>query len=422
MTRRWPPKRPAGTRSGPGTTCSRSSDRGSSRSSRAGACWPAWRLITSSVRLGLMVGANTIRNPGHTAKLATTLDHLSGGRAVLGIGGAWFEREHDAFGIPFGSGFGERLDRLDESVMLMRRLLDGERFSHAGQFYTLNDAIVAPRPIQPHLPILVGGLGPAQDAADRRPASRRLEHVGDGRGDRRQARDPGRALRGRRTRHRDDREDHQLPGRPARRCRGGRGGLRPAARSPTASRTCAADLVLLGSPEAVADRIRPYAELGFATVIVRMPAPYDRETIDRMARVAGAPGRVTVVVLAGGTGGAKLAHGLQQVLPAGRPDRRRQHGRRHRATRPARHAGPRRGAVHARRPLRRRARLGDRRRDVDGHGRAGALRRGGLVPARGSRPRDPHRARRAAARRRHAQRRGAAPAGRARASHRRSCR
>src|SRR3972149_2465051 len=60
----------------------------------------------SKLRLGLMVGPNTFRNPGHTAKLATTLDHLSGGRAVLGIGAAWVEREHEAFGIDFGSGFG----------------------------------------------------------------------------------------------------------------------------------------------------------------------------------------------------------------------------------------------------------------------------------------------------------------------------
>ena len=78
--------------------------------------------LTTRIRLGLMVGANTFRNPGLTAKLATTLDHVSGGRAVLGIGGAWFEREHDAFGIDFGTGFGDRLDRLDESVMVMRRL------------------------------------------------------------------------------------------------------------------------------------------------------------------------------------------------------------------------------------------------------------------------------------------------------------
>src|SRR5689334_4912387 len=88
--------------------------------------------LTQRVRLGLMVGANTFRNPGLTAKLATTLDHVSEGRAVLGIGGAWFECEHDASGIDFAT-VGERLDKLDEAVMLIRRLLDGERFSHEGR-------------------------------------------------------------------------------------------------------------------------------------------------------------------------------------------------------------------------------------------------------------------------------------------------
>ena len=68
-------------------------------------------VVTKRVRVGLMVGANTFRNPGVTAKLATTLDHVSSGRAVLGIGGAWFEREHEAFGIDFGTSVGERLDR-----------------------------------------------------------------------------------------------------------------------------------------------------------------------------------------------------------------------------------------------------------------------------------------------------------------------
>src|SRR6266536_2697412 len=58
--------------------------------------------VTSKVNVGLMVGANTFRVPGLTAKLVTTLDHISDGRAVLGIGGAWFDREHEAFGLPFG--------------------------------------------------------------------------------------------------------------------------------------------------------------------------------------------------------------------------------------------------------------------------------------------------------------------------------
>ena len=76
----------------------------------------ALAVLTERVRLGLLVGANTFRSPGLTAKLATTVDHLSDGRSVLGLGGGWFEREHDAFGLDFGSGFGERLDRLDEAT------------------------------------------------------------------------------------------------------------------------------------------------------------------------------------------------------------------------------------------------------------------------------------------------------------------
>src|SRR6202008_2932495 len=117
--------------------------------------------ITSRATLGLMVGANTFRNPGLTAKLAATLDHVSDGRAVLGIGGAWFEREHEAFGFEtWGSGFGERLDRLDEAAMPLPRLLGGERVSHEGRFYRFRDAVCAPRLVQAHLPILIGGSGP----------------------------------------------------------------------------------------------------------------------------------------------------------------------------------------------------------------------------------------------------------------------
>lgn len=116
--------------------------------------------ITTRPRLGLLVGANTLRNPGLTAKLATTLDQISGGRATLGLGSGWFEDEHDAFGFDFGSGFGERIDRLAEAVGVIRRLLDGERLGHDGPAYRLRDALVAPRPIQARLPILIGGSGP----------------------------------------------------------------------------------------------------------------------------------------------------------------------------------------------------------------------------------------------------------------------
>ena len=118
-----------------------------------------WAAVTSRATLGLMVGANTFRNPALTVKLATTLDHMSDGRAVLGIGGAWFEREHDAFGIEFGSGFGERLDWLDEAVALMRDMLTDESATARGPRYHATAVRNDPPPLQARLPILIGGDG-----------------------------------------------------------------------------------------------------------------------------------------------------------------------------------------------------------------------------------------------------------------------
>ncbi len=119
----------------------------------------ALAAVTTTAQLGLLVAANTFRNPGLTAKLATTLDHLSHGRFILGVGGGWFGREHGAFGLDFGSGFGERLDRLEESIDLIERLLAGEQVTHHGRFYSMVDALCQPRPIQARLPILIGGSG-----------------------------------------------------------------------------------------------------------------------------------------------------------------------------------------------------------------------------------------------------------------------
>jgi alkanesulfonate monooxygenase SsuD/methylene tetrahydromethanopterin reductase-like flavin-dependent oxidoreductase (luciferase family) len=115
---------------------------------------------TERVRLGLFVGANTFRNPGLATKAITTIDHISGGRAVMGLGGAWFEGEHRAFGIDFGSGFGQRLDWLAEAVPAARTLLDGGEVTSApGGRYDFDHLSIEPRPIQPHLPIMIGGAG-----------------------------------------------------------------------------------------------------------------------------------------------------------------------------------------------------------------------------------------------------------------------
>ena len=120
----------------------------------------AWANVTSRVRLGLLVGANTFRNPGLVANLLTTIDHISEGRAIAGMGGAWFELEHTAHGIDFGTGFGQRLDWLDESVAALRTLLDGgEVTSEPGATYQLDQLRLLPAPVQEHLPIMIGGSG-----------------------------------------------------------------------------------------------------------------------------------------------------------------------------------------------------------------------------------------------------------------------
>jgi len=95
-----------------------------------------------------------------TAKMAETLDHISEGRAILGIGGAWFELEHQAHGIDFGSGFGQRLDWLDEAVGAMRGVLDGKAVtSEPGAHYAFDDLRHQPLPVQKRLPIMIGGSG-----------------------------------------------------------------------------------------------------------------------------------------------------------------------------------------------------------------------------------------------------------------------
>jgi alkanesulfonate monooxygenase SsuD/methylene tetrahydromethanopterin reductase-like flavin-dependent oxidoreductase (luciferase family) len=91
--------------------------------------------------------------------MATTLDHISGGRAILGIGGAWFEEEHRAYGIPFGSGFPERLRWLGEALPIMRGMLHGERPTAAGPRYAATDVRNDPQPVQERLPLLIGGGG-----------------------------------------------------------------------------------------------------------------------------------------------------------------------------------------------------------------------------------------------------------------------
>lgn len=113
--------------------------------------------VTSEVRLGALVTGNTYRNPAVLAKVVTALDVVSGGRAQLGIGAGWFELEHTAFGIEFGT-FTERFEKLEEALQIILPMLRGERVTFSGRHYDVVDAFNSPPPIGP-VPVMIGGSG-----------------------------------------------------------------------------------------------------------------------------------------------------------------------------------------------------------------------------------------------------------------------
>jgi F420-dependent oxidoreductase-like protein len=243
-----------------------------------------WAANTERVKLGLMVGANTFRNPGLVVKMITALDHMSDGRMWLGIGGAWFETEHTAFGIPFGSGFGERLDWFDEAVELMRNMLPGGPVSARGRFYQAQDVLNNPPPVQERLPIMIGGSG-------ERKTLHTVAKYADGW-------NTGGDLE--RVKHKDEvlrrwcdevgRDESEIE----RTLQGGTVVIRDtvedarrvtavfAERNRTGGWRGPSDI--LGPPELVAEAWTPYLDLGFEHIYVDCPAPFDHETLERLAR------------------------------------------------------------------------------------------------------------------------------------------
>lgn len=244
----------------------------------------AWAKVTRRVRLGLLVGAITFRNPGVVAKLLTTLDHISDGRMIAGLGGAWMDIEHEATGIDFGSGFGERLDWLDEACAALRPLLDGETVSSpAGGHYALREFRVLPHPVQAHLPILIGGSGERKTLR----TVARYADMWNAMGDVEFLRRKVEVLR----RHCDevgrDVSEIELTV-----------GCKPIIRDTEAearrvweaqmahNRTRMSeveddDTFWVGTPELVADRMRERKELGFHTFLAEMAAPFDDESLER---------------------------------------------------------------------------------------------------------------------------------------------
>jgi alkanesulfonate monooxygenase SsuD/methylene tetrahydromethanopterin reductase-like flavin-dependent oxidoreductase (luciferase family) len=240
-----------------------------------------WAGVTRRATVGLLVGANTFRNPGIVVKAVTALDHLSSGRAVLGIGAAWFETEHVAFGVDFGSGFGERLDRLDESAALIHDMLRSPSATARGRFYHAVDLRNDPPPIQERLPILIGGGGERKtlrtvaryadmwNVANVTPDQARhkdevLRRWCDDLG-----RDPGsieRTVSLGPTLIRDDPAE-------AERVIAGFHERNPGMTRPVVS----------GSADEIAEWARQYVALGFRHVIHHLVPPYDDETLERWA-------------------------------------------------------------------------------------------------------------------------------------------
>jgi F420-dependent oxidoreductase-like protein len=242
----------------------------------------AWAQATQRIRIGLMVGANTFREPALTAKMATTLDHISGGRATLGIGGAWFEEEHEAYGIPFGEGFPERLRWLAEALPIMRGMLRNERPSAKGNHYHARSVRNDPPPVQDRLPLLIGGggeqvtlklvakYGDANNVGGGIEKVRHKEEVllrhceAVGRNPDEIERTSGLGV----VVIRDSREEAR---RVADAIFEGNGRAEPWANQP------------VGTPEDVAAYIAPYLEIGYHHLIAGFPSPYDEESMTRLA-------------------------------------------------------------------------------------------------------------------------------------------
>jgi alkanesulfonate monooxygenase SsuD/methylene tetrahydromethanopterin reductase-like flavin-dependent oxidoreductase (luciferase family) len=244
----------------------------------------AWAKVTHRTRLGLLVGANTFRNPGLVAKLVSTIDHISDGRAILGIGGAWFEQEHTEYGIEFGASPGTRLTWMDEAAGAMRALLDGESVtSPPDGRYRFSNLRLLPAPVQPHLPIMIGGSGERKTLlsvakyADQWNAMGSVEKL----------RHKVEVLRTHCDAVGRNFDEIELTA-----------GCKPIIRSTEAearalweaqmahNRTPMADVLddstfWVGTPEQVAEKMIERKALGFHTFIGELAAPFDDETIDR---------------------------------------------------------------------------------------------------------------------------------------------
>lgn len=241
----------------------------------------AWAALTKQARIGLMVGANTFREPSVVAKMATTLDHISAGRAYLGIGAAWFETEHKAFGLEFGSGAPERLRWLGEALPVIRGMLHGEEPSAAGNHYHADQVRNDPRPVQARLPLLLGGSGEQVTLklvaryADANNVGGTLENV---------QRKEQILLEHCETVGRDPAEIERTSGRGVVVIRDSRAEAQRVLERMFEKNGKAAAWTdqPVGTPEDVVERLQPFIDMGYRHLIFGFPHPYDEESMTRL--------------------------------------------------------------------------------------------------------------------------------------------
>jgi alkanesulfonate monooxygenase SsuD/methylene tetrahydromethanopterin reductase-like flavin-dependent oxidoreductase (luciferase family) len=249
---------------------------------------------TKRATIGHLVTANTFRNPALLAKMITTIDHISHGRAVLGIGAAWMEPEHTGFGLEFGDRPGTRLRWLEQSLQIIRGMLAGERPSSPDDSrYDVKEALNLPAPVQERIPILIGGSGPkvtlrlVAQYADMNNLGNPIEPLLESEAilqehcERlgRDEKEIERTVELQRVVVRDTRAaalareaellDHN-------------GGARDDEDRPGSAGT-ASDRIIAGDPDEVYEQMKPYVEAGYRHLICGFPPPFDEESMRRVA-------------------------------------------------------------------------------------------------------------------------------------------
>jgi alkanesulfonate monooxygenase SsuD/methylene tetrahydromethanopterin reductase-like flavin-dependent oxidoreductase (luciferase family) len=248
---------------------------------------------TKRATIGHLVTANTFRNPALVAKMITTIDHISGGRAILGMGAAWMEPEHIGFGWEFGDRPGTRLRWLEQSLRVIKGMLAGERpSSEADDRYDVSEALNLPAPVQPHIPILIGGSGPkvtlrlVAEYADMNNLGNPIDAV---------LRSDPLLVEHCRDLGRDEQEIERTVELQIVVVRDTRAEALAVAAELLARGEAAIDQVregsghvpaarvVAGNPDDVVAELIPFVEAGYRHLICGMPAPFDDETMRRLA-------------------------------------------------------------------------------------------------------------------------------------------